>query len=215
MRANFYWLCLTLSKQLSRWIDLFRSYPICLSVCQIFVFQPFKSLVLSCDPQMRLSIYVIKQSLRIFLALQFDRSLTIVKAQVVRASCDLESSNLLGVRCRWWKMFLNPLHRVFFFGNVLSPSTSRSCPRALVYSSGPMIAIWSPDPTSRALTNSGRLGGSSRPAPLRPTGGELGRTVGGQEGLLVYLPRASQSGPGTRSPSRQNCTKLLFGVSLG
>ena len=112
-------------------------------------------------------------------------------------------------------MFLIPLQRVFFFGNVLSPSTSRSWPRALVYSSGPMIAIWSPDPTSRALSNSGRLGGSSRPAPLRPTGGELGRTVGGQEGLLVYLPRASQSGPGTRSPSRQNCTRLLFGISFG
>ena len=63
----------------------------------------------------------------------------IVKRQVSRSWW--ERSNLLGVRCRWWKMFLIPLHSVFFFGSVLSPSPRRSWPRALVYSSGPMMMM--------------------------------------------------------------------------
>ena len=64
-----------------------------------------------------------------------------VKRQVTHS---WERSNLLGVRCRWWNMFLIPLHSVFFFGSVLSPSTIWSWPRARVYSSGPITPPDSP-----------------------------------------------------------------------
>ena len=97
-----------------------------------------------------------------------------VKRQVTHS---WERSNLLGVRCRWWNMFLIPLHNVFFFGNVLSPSTSWTWPRALVYSSGPMlplhlIHLFSTAPAH--VCDYGRPGGSCRPATRGPTAGAAG-----------------------------------------
>ena len=107
-----------------------------------------------------------------------------------------EGSNLLGVRCRWWNMFLIPLHNVFFFGNVLSPSTSWTWPRALVYSSGPMLPLHLIHPFSTApahVCDYGRPGGSCRPATRGPT-------AGAARAKLKLLPACEPPSPSS-SPS--------------